>query len=153
MRDSHRAEAERLLARAVEEEVRRSGGRTEGGVLLSRARGSLDAMAQTAAEEYEAYTRALEESEAGQLTFGQRYAREGGTTPLLVAGVAAVSATVADLAVGTGTGTALGVGVAVGVVGAATSVVKVAYPICPRRITARARWASPAAPSSCGCSG
>lgn len=126
MRDSHRAEAERLLARAVEEEVRRSGGRTEGGVLLSRARGSLDAMAQTAAEEYEAYTRALEESEAGQLTFGQRYAREGGTTPLLVAGVAAVSATVADLAVGTGTGTALGVGVAVGVVGAATSVVKVA---------------------------
>ncbi|MEV2212900.1 tetratricopeptide repeat protein [Streptomyces sp. NPDC050997] len=126
MRDSHRAEAERLLARAVEEEVRRSGGRTEGGVLLSRARGSLDAMAQTAAEEYAAYTRALEESEAGQLTFGQRYAREGGTTPLLVAGVAAVAATVADLALGTGTGTALGVGATVGVVGAAATVVKVA---------------------------
>ncbi|MEU0072132.1 tetratricopeptide repeat protein [Streptomyces sp. NPDC006332] len=126
MRDSHRAEAERLLARAVEEEVRRSGGRTDGGVLLSRARGSLDAMAQTAAEEYEAYTRALEESEAGRLTFGQRYAREGGTTPLLVAGVAAVTATVADLALGTGTGTALGVGATVGVLGAAATVVKVA---------------------------
>ncbi|GCB46399.1 tetratricopeptide repeat protein [Streptomyces sp. NL15-2K] len=126
MRDSHRAEAERLLARAVEEEVRRSGGRTDGGVLLSRARGALDAMAQTAAEEYEAYTRALDEAKAGQLTFGQRYAQEGGGTPLLVAGVAAVAATVADLALGTGAGTALGAGVTVGVVGAAATVVKVA---------------------------
>lgn len=81
MRDSHRAEAERLLARAVEEEVRRSGGRTDGSVLLSRARGSLDAMAQTAAEEYEAYTRAQDAARAGQLTFGQRYAREGAGTP------------------------------------------------------------------------
>ncbi|MER5214142.1 tetratricopeptide repeat protein [Streptomyces sp. NPDC002838] len=126
MRDSHRAEAERLLARAVEEEVRRSGGRTDGGVLLSRARGSLDAMAQTAVEEYEAYTRALDEAKAGQLTFGQRYAKEGGGTPLMVAGVAAVAATVADLAFGTGAGTALGAGVTVGVVGAAATVVKVA---------------------------
>ncbi|WP_411148223.1 tetratricopeptide repeat protein [Streptomyces sp. A30] len=126
MRDSHRAEAERLLTRAVEEEVRRSGGRTDGTVLLSRARGALDSMAQTAAEEYEAYTRALDESEAGRLTFGQRYAREGGGTPLLVAGVAALAATVADLALGTGAGTALGAGVTVGVVGAAATVVKVA---------------------------
>ncbi|WP_329337624.1 tetratricopeptide repeat protein [Streptomyces sp. NBC_01352] len=126
MRDSHRAEAERLLTRAVEEEVRRSGGRTDGTVLLSRARGALDSMAQTAAEEYEAYTRALDESEAGRLTFGQRYAREGGGTPLLVAGVAALAALVADLALGTGAGTALGAGVTVGVVGAAATVVKVA---------------------------
>ncbi|MFJ1972201.1 tetratricopeptide repeat protein [Streptomyces sp. NPDC087903] len=126
MRDSHRAEAERLLARAVEEEVRRSGGRTDGSVLLSRARGSLDAMAQTAAEEYEAYTRAQDAAQAGQLTFGQRYAREGAGTPLLVAGVAAVAAAVADLALGTGAGTALGAGVTVGVVGAAATVVKVA---------------------------
>ncbi|MGW2380434.1 NB-ARC domain-containing protein [Streptomyces sp. NPDC001658] len=125
MRDSHRAEAERLLARAVEEEVRRSGGRTDGGVLLSRARGALDAMAQSAAEEYEAYTRALDEAAAGQLTFGQRYAKEGGT-PLLVAGVAAVAATAADLALGTGMGTALGVGATVAVTGAAATVVKVA---------------------------
>ena len=35
MRDSHRADAERLLARAVEEEVRRSGGRTDGPVLMA----------------------------------------------------------------------------------------------------------------------
>ncbi|MCT9081418.1 tetratricopeptide repeat protein [Streptomyces fulvoviolaceus] len=126
MRDSHRADAERLLARAVEEEVRRSGGRIDGQVLMTRARGALDAMAQTAAEEYEAYTRALDEAAAGRLTFGQRYAREGGGTPLLVAGVAAVAAAVADLALGTSTGTALGAGVTVGVVGAAATVVKVA---------------------------
>ncbi|MEU3251970.1 tetratricopeptide repeat protein [Streptomyces sp. NPDC006997] len=126
MRDAHRAEADRLLRRAVEEEVRRSGGRTDGQVLLTRARGSLDAMARTAAEEYAAYTHALDESEAGRLTFGQRYAREGAGTPLLVAGVAGFAAVVADLALGTGTGTAFGAGVTVGVVGAAATVVKVA---------------------------
>ncbi|MER5195025.1 tetratricopeptide repeat protein [Streptomyces sp. NPDC002755] len=126
MRDGHRAEAERLLARAVEEEVRRSGGRSDRQVLMTRARGALDAMALTAAEEYEAYARALEETEAGQVSFGQRYAREGGRTPLLVAGVAAVTTAVADLALGTGPGTALGAGVAVGVVGAAATVMKVA---------------------------
>ncbi|MER6164107.1 tetratricopeptide repeat protein [Streptomyces violaceorubidus] len=125
MRDSHRAEAEGLLRRAVEEEVRRSGGRTDGNVLLSRARAALDAMAGTAGEEYEAYTRALDEAAAGQLTFRQRYAREGAGTPLLVAAVAALAAVVADVALGTGTGTAVGAGVTVGVVGAAATVVKV----------------------------
>ncbi|MGC2999895.1 hypothetical protein ACPF8X_16385, partial [Streptomyces sp. G35A] len=126
MRDGHRADAERLLARAVEEEVRRSGGRTDGKVLLARARGALDTMAHTAAEEYEAYVRALDEAEAGQLTFRQRYAREGAGTPLLVAGVAGIAAVVADMALGTGTGTALGAGVTAGVVGAAATVVRVA---------------------------
>ncbi|MEU6574484.1 tetratricopeptide repeat protein [Streptomyces sp. NPDC046805] len=126
MRDSLRVEAERLMVRAVEEEVRRSGGRIDGQVLLARAREALDAMAQTAAEEYEAYTRALDQGEAGRLTFAQRYAREGAGTPLLVAGVAAVAAAVSDLALGTGAGTALGAGVAVGVVGAVATVVKVA---------------------------
>lgn len=125
MRDSHRAEAEGLLRRAVEEEVRRSGGRTDGNVLLSRARAALDAMAGTAGEEYSAYTHALDEAAAGQLTFRQRYAREGAGTPLLVAAVAAVAAAVADVALGTGTGTAVGAGVTVGVVGAAATVVKV----------------------------
>ncbi|MDI6517696.1 tetratricopeptide repeat protein [Streptomyces coelicoflavus] len=125
MRDSHRAEAEGLLRRAVEEEVRRSGGRTDGNVLLSRARAALDAMAGTAGEEYAAYTHALDEASAGQLTFRQRYAREGAGTPLLVAAVAAVAAVVADVALGTGTGTAVGAGVTVGVVGAAATVVKV----------------------------
>ncbi|MEU1054871.1 tetratricopeptide repeat protein [Streptomyces sp. NPDC005876] len=126
MRDSHRTEAERLLVRAVEEEVRRSGGRTDGRVLLTRARAALDAMAAAAAEEYAAYTRALDETSAGQLTFRQRYAQEGGSTPLLVAAVAALAAVVADLALGTGAGTAIGAGVAVGTAGAAATVVKVA---------------------------
>ncbi|MFE6894841.1 tetratricopeptide repeat protein [Streptomyces sp. NPDC057694] len=125
MRDSHRAEAERLLARAVEEEVRRSGGRTDAGVLLSRAKGALDAMEQTAAEEYAAYTGALDEAAAGQMTFGERFAKQGGSTPLQVAGVGAVTACVADLIVGTSTGTALGVGAAVAVLGAAATVAKV----------------------------
>ncbi|GGY91220.1 tetratricopeptide repeat protein [Streptomyces poonensis] len=125
MRGSHRAEAERLLARAVEEEVRRSGGHTDGAVLLARARTALDTMARSAGEEYEAYTRALDESEEGRLTFAQRYAKEGAGTPLLVAAVAAVAAAVADLALGTGTGTALTAGATVGVVAAAATVVKV----------------------------
>ncbi|MET7813393.1 tetratricopeptide repeat protein [Streptomyces sp. NPDC005395] len=125
MRDSHRAEAEGLLRRAVEEEVRRSGGRTDGNVLLSRARAALDAMAGTAGEEYAAYTHALDEAAAGHLTFRERYAREGAGTPLLVAGVAAVAAVIADVALGTGTGTAVGAGVTVGAVGAAATVLKV----------------------------
>ncbi|MEW2115925.1 tetratricopeptide repeat protein [Streptomyces sp. NPDC005474] len=125
MRDSHRAEAERLLGRAVEEEVRRSGGRTDGSALLTRARAALDDMAQSSAEEYAAYTRALDEAKAGQLTFGQRYAREGAGTPLLVAAVAAVAAGVADLALGTGAGPAVGATLAAGVVGAAATVLKV----------------------------
>ncbi|WP_240926315.1 hypothetical protein [Streptomyces sp. JB150] len=67
MRDSHRAEAERRLVRVVEE-VRRSGGRVDGKVLLTRARGALDAMARAAGEKYEAYARALDEAEAGRWT-------------------------------------------------------------------------------------
>lgn len=148
MRDGHRAEAERLLARAVEEEVRRSGGRTDRQALLTRARGALDAMAQTAAEEYEAYARALEESESARISFGQRYAREGGRTPLLVAGVAALTTAVADLALGTGPGTALGAGVTVGVVGAAATVVKVAGSHLPAAHHRAARPDSRAEPSS-----
>ncbi|MGW5651040.1 tetratricopeptide repeat protein [Streptomyces humi] len=126
MRDAHRAEADRLLVRAVEEEVRRSGGRVDGQLLLSRARAGMETMARSATEEYTSYTHALDETEAGRQSFGQRYAREGGGTPLLVAAVAAVAATVADLSLGTGVATALGAGVVVGVIGAAATVVKVA---------------------------
>ncbi|SDK39969.1 tetratricopeptide repeat protein [Streptomyces indicus] len=124
MRDGHRAEAERLLARAVEEEVRRSGGRTDGNVLLSRARGALDQMAASAAEEYAAYVQALDDSEAGAQSFGDRFGKEG-ATPLFVTVVAAVAAAVADLAFGTGASTALGAGAVVAVVGAAATVGKI----------------------------
>ncbi|MFF3413100.1 tetratricopeptide repeat protein [Streptomyces sp. NPDC002698] len=125
MRDGHRVEAERLLVRAVEEEVRRSGGRADGTALLSRARASLDAMAETAAEEYTAYTRALDESAAGRQTFGQRFAREGSGTPLLVAAVGALAAVACDLALGTGAGTAVGTGATVAVAGATATVLRV----------------------------
>ncbi|MDX3691045.1 tetratricopeptide repeat protein [Streptomyces europaeiscabiei] len=125
MRDSHRGEAEGLLVRAVEEEVRRSGGRTDGVVLLGRARAALDTMARNATEEYEAYTRALDESEVGRLTFGQRYAKEGSGTPLLVAAVAAGTAVVADLSFGVDAGTAVSTGLIVGIASAVATVLKV----------------------------
>lgn len=60
LRDSHRTEVERLLAQAVEEEVRRSGGATDGKVLFARARASLPEMTGRATEEYAAYLKALE---------------------------------------------------------------------------------------------
>ncbi|MDG4866201.1 hypothetical protein P8605_49420, partial [Streptomyces sp. T-3] len=114
MRNSHRAEAEGLLARAVEEEVRRSGGRTDGQVLLARARGALDAMAESAAEEYGAFVRALDAAEEGAQSFRERLGKTG-SAPFLVAGVGAVAAGVADLALGTSAGTALGAGAVVAV--------------------------------------
>ncbi|MFI6049198.1 tetratricopeptide repeat protein [Streptomyces violascens] len=125
MRDSHRAEAERLLVRAVEEEVRRSGGRSDGSALLSRGRGALDALAQSAAEEYAAYTHALDEAAAGQLSFGKRFKRDGGSTGLLATGVGAIAAVVVDIALGVGAAGAVGTGAAVAVAGAAGTVAKV----------------------------
>ncbi|MDI3419581.1 tetratricopeptide repeat protein [Streptomyces luteolus] len=145
MRESHRGEAETLLARAVEEEVRRSGGRTEGNVLLSRARGALDTLAESAAEEYAAYVRALDEAEAGRQSFGQRLGREG-ATPALVTAVAAVAAAAADLAFGTDAGTALGAGAVVAVAGAAATVGKVTAshaPAAHRRAGALGRPGGP----------
>ncbi len=125
MRDSHRAEAERLLVRAVEEEVRRSGGRTDPGALTVRGRAALDSLAAAAAEEYAAYTQALDAAEAGRQALSQRFSRTTVGTPLLVAGVAAVAAVGADLALGTAAGPALGAGAVVAVAGAAATVAKV----------------------------
>ncbi|MFJ5140933.1 tetratricopeptide repeat protein [Streptomyces sp. NPDC088707] len=124
MRDSHRAEAERLWERAVEEELRGSGSRAGAETLLARGRAALDSMAAGAGEEYAAYVRALEEGTAGARTTANRSpgALFGG--PALVAGVAAVAAVGADLALGTTTGTALGAGAVVAVAGAAATVLK-----------------------------
>lgn len=125
MREEHRADADRLLVRAVEEEARRSGGRVEKEVLLGRAREAFASLAAPAAEEYAAYTRALDEAQAARLTFGRRFAAQKPATPLLVTATTAVAAYVADVTAGTGQGTALGVGVTVAVVGAATTFAKV----------------------------
>ncbi|MEV8445341.1 tetratricopeptide repeat protein [Streptomyces parvus] len=138
MRDSHRAEAERLLVRAVEEEARRSGGRTDAGALMSRARAALDTIAAGADEEYAAYTRALD-SAAGGRPPAERFSRATLGTPLLVTGVAAAAAFGADLALGANTGLAFGAGAAVAVAGTATTMAKVTashWPAAHRRAAA-----------------
>ncbi|MFF3841836.1 tetratricopeptide repeat protein [Streptomyces sp. NPDC001930] len=124
MRDSHRAEAERLWERAVEEELRSSGSRAGADTLLARGRAALDSMAAGAGEEYAAYVRAVEEGEAGARTAADRSSGPVLGGPALVAGVAAVAAVGADLALGTTTGTALGAGAVVAVAGAAATVLK-----------------------------
>ncbi|MET9091920.1 tetratricopeptide repeat protein [Streptomyces cyaneofuscatus] len=139
MRDSHRADAERLLVRAVEEEARRTGGRSDSGVLLARARAAFDTIAAGAGEEYAAYTQALDAAAAGDRPLAERLSRENLSTPLLVTGVAAVAAFGADLAFGTATGPALGAGAVVAVAGAATTVAKVTashWPAAHRRAAA-----------------
>ncbi|MFE2943510.1 tetratricopeptide repeat protein [Streptomyces sp. NPDC059255] len=136
MRESHRAEAERLLVRAVEEEVRRSGGRTDGNALLARGRGALDAMAAGADEEYAAYTQALDATRVQAVPLSERFSRQSIGTPALVTSVAAVAAIGADVALGTATGVALGAGAVVAVAGAATTVAKVTaahWPAAHRR--------------------
>ncbi|MCX5410464.1 tetratricopeptide repeat protein [Streptomyces sp. NBC_00059] len=136
MRDSHRAEAERLLVRAVEEEARRTGGRTDSGALLARARGALDTMAAGAAEEYAAYTRALDAAGTGAQPLSARFSKASLGTPLLVTGVAAAAAFGADLALGTATGLALGAGAVVAVAGTTATVARVTaahWPAAHRR--------------------
>ncbi|MET9658944.1 tetratricopeptide repeat protein [Streptomyces sp. NPDC006510] len=136
MRDSHRAEAERLLVRAVEEEVRRSGGRADAGTLTARGRAALDSLAAAADDEYAAYLQALDAAEAGAQPLSQRFSRGALGTPLLVTGVAAVAAFGADVAFGTATGPALGAGAVVAVAGATATVAKVTashWPAAHRR--------------------
>ncbi|MGW1790778.1 tetratricopeptide repeat protein [Streptomyces tubercidicus] len=124
LRDGHRAEAEALLSRAIEEEVRRSGGRLDGDTLLSRARSALEELAGSAAEEYSAYVRALDEAADGRPSLGRRLSRKELGTPAAATAAAAVAACAADLAYGTGAGAALGVGAVVVVAGAAATVLK-----------------------------
>ena len=125
MRDNHRVEAETLLVRAVEEEVRRSGGKTDGNVLLARGRGALDSLSAGADEEYAAYVQALDAAQAGQEPLSDRFSRKSLGTPVLVTAVAAVAAFGADVALGTPAGTALGAGGVVAVAGAAATLAKV----------------------------
>ncbi|WP_406383562.1 tetratricopeptide repeat protein [Streptomyces sp. NBC_01618] len=136
MRDSHRAEAEGLLVRAIEEEVLRSGGRADAGALTARGRAELDSLTAAAADEYAAYLQALDAAEAGQQPLSQRFSRETLGTPLLVTGVAAIAAFGADVAFGTATGPALGAGAVVAVAGATATVAKVTashWPAAHRR--------------------
>nr|WSX50081.1 AAA family ATPase [Streptomyces sp. NBC_00974] len=130
MRDSHRGEAERLLGRAVDDEARRGAGGAAGtpearAALLARGREALDSLAASAAEEYGAYVRALDEAAAGDESLGEAFRRANLSTALLVTAVAAASAIGADLAFGVAAGTALTTGAVVGVAGATATVAKV----------------------------
>ncbi|MGW0393275.1 tetratricopeptide repeat protein [Streptomyces sp. NPDC003042] len=150
MRDSHRVEAERLLARAVEEEARRTGAGApvvvDEEALLARGREALEGLAAAASEEYEAYVRALDEVAAGGQSLGEAFRRGNTSTALLVTAVAAVAAAGADLAFGVAPGTAISAGVVVGVAGAATTVAKVTalhLPAANRRAGAAGRPGGP----------
>ncbi|MEU9034302.1 tetratricopeptide repeat protein [Streptomyces sp. NPDC048352] len=145
MRDSHRVEAERVLVRAVGEEVRRAGA-GDPGVLLARGRDALDGLAGAAAEEYAAYVAALDEAAAGEQSFGEAFRRGNTGTALLAAGVAAAAAVGADLAFGVDGGTALSAGIVAGVAGAAATVARVTalhLPAANRRAGAAGRPGGP----------
>lgn len=146
MRDSHRVEAERVLVRAVQEEVRRAGGGVDAGVLLGRGREALDGLASVAEEEYAAYVAALDEAAAGEQSFGEALRRAGSGTALLVTAVAAAAAAGADMAFGVDAGTAVSAGIVAGAAGAAAAAVRVAavhVPAANRRAGAAGRPGGP----------
>ncbi|MFF3679409.1 AAA family ATPase [Streptomyces sp. NPDC002120] len=126
MRDSHRGEAEQLLGRAVDEAARQAAGAAvDRSALLARGREALDALAASAAPEYEAYVRALDEAAAGDESLGEAFRRGNTSTAALVTAVAAAAAVGADLSFGVAAGTALTVGAVVGIAGAVATVAKV----------------------------
>ncbi|TDU76334.1 tetratricopeptide repeat protein [Streptomyces sp. KS 21] len=149
MRDSHRGEAERLLERAVDEEAQRAAGTgqpVDRGALLARGLEALDALAASAAEEYEAYVRALDEAAAGDESLGEAFRRGNTSTALLVTAVAAAAAVGADLSLGVAAGTALTAGAVTGIAGAAATVAKVTalhLPAANRRAGVRGRPGGP----------
>ncbi|MFD8415689.1 tetratricopeptide repeat protein [Streptomyces sp. NPDC059650] len=149
MRDSHRGEAERLLQRAVDEEARRAAGTgapVDREALLARGLRTLDALAASAADEYEAYARALDEAADGEESLGEAFRRQDTSTALLVTAVAAVAAAGVDLSLGVAAGTALVAGAVTGVAGAAAAVAKVTalhLPAANRRAGERGRPGGP----------
>ncbi|MGW8781486.1 tetratricopeptide repeat protein [Streptomyces sp. NPDC055796] len=149
MRDSHRGEAERLLERAADEEARRGAGAgtpVDRAALMARGLEALDALAASAAEEYEAYVRALDEAAAGDESLGEAFRRGNTSTALLVTAVAAAAAVGADLSLGVGAGTALAAGAVTGIAGAVATVAKVTalhLPAANRRAGVRGRPGGP----------
>ncbi len=110
LRAEHRAEAERLLTRSVDEEVRRGGGKLDATVLLGRARAAVDEWTAPATEEYAAYTAALDEAAAGAVSISTAFSPRTLGGPLLVTATATAAAFVADVVLGTGVGAAVGPG-------------------------------------------
>ncbi|MGZ9933002.1 tetratricopeptide repeat protein [Streptomyces sp. NC-S4] len=147
MRDSHRGDAERLLERAVDDAAQRgTGAGIDRATLLARGREALDALAASAAPEYEAYVRALDEAAAGDQSLGDAFRRGDHSTALLVTAVAAATAVGADLSLGVAAGTALTAGAVVGISGAVATVMKVTalhLPAANRRAGERGRPGGP----------
>ncbi|UGY93346.1 tetratricopeptide repeat protein [Streptomyces gobiensis] len=114
LNEGHRAAAEQVLAQAVEEEVRRSGGATDGSVLFARARAALDEMAGRAGEEYTAYARALAAAAPGRLA--ERFT--GRALGPAVGAVCAAGVAILLFDRGHGFGDAVGAAMVVAVVGA-----------------------------------
>ncbi|WP_062207107.1 tetratricopeptide repeat protein [Streptomyces sp. NBRC 109706] len=79
--ERHRTEVDRLLERAVQEEARRSAGRSSADQLLQRARASIDEIVRPAREEYTAFVEA--EREAAPSRLADRFA------PRVLGGLAA----------------------------------------------------------------
>ncbi|NGN63768.1 tetratricopeptide repeat protein [Streptomyces sp. A7024] len=100
--------------------MRRSAGRTDGVVLLGRARQALDEIALSSADEYEAYVRALDEAESGRRALGERF--RGEVLAPAGAGVAAAAVVAMVMAAGAGesAGRAVQTAAAVAVAGALT---------------------------------
>lgn len=86
----HRAEIDRLLVRAAEEEVRRSDGRVDGRQLLQRARSTIDEIHRPALEEYAVYRRAEDEFSPGRMSDRFRPQALGGAVAATVAASVAV---------------------------------------------------------------
>ncbi|MGW6843179.1 tetratricopeptide repeat protein [Streptomyces sp. NPDC054958] len=147
MRDSHRGEAEGLLERVVDDAAQRGTGTgIDRATLLARGREALDALAASAAPEYEAYVRALDEAAAGDQSLGEAFRRGNPSTAMLVTAVAAAAAVGADLSLGVAAGTALTAGAVVGISGAVATVVKVTalhLPAANRRAGERGRPGGP----------
>ncbi|MET9695942.1 tetratricopeptide repeat protein [Streptomyces sp. NPDC006529] len=125
MRVSHRGEAERLLVRAVDEELLRSGAAGDKAALLARGREALDALAASAAEEYAAYVAALDEAAAGEYSLREAFRRQSASTAMLACAVAAVAAFGTDLALDAAPATAAATGAAALLAGALATVAKV----------------------------
>ncbi|GAA1883893.1 tetratricopeptide repeat protein [Streptantibioticus ferralitis] len=109
LREPDRAQAERLLQRAVTEETQRatrSKRQVDATALLDRGRAALDDIAVHATEEYAAYLRAVDAGSGAPR-------RDPAVPPALLAGVCGATAFAVDLGQGLSAGASLVTGVAV----------------------------------------
>lgn len=88
--ERHQADVDRLVVRAVEEEVRLSEGRVDGELLAQRARAALPEIVRPAREEYDAFVRA--EADSGHGRLADRFSSTVLGPPAATAAAAALAA-------------------------------------------------------------